>query len=667
MGFNVSFVDGTQAPINTPSHLRFTPTRWSALALGGYNEATIRVTGARVALWELSHWLRYGVTIRSEGGAVVWDGYIHEVQISIGAINVGLSLDSMYNAVNVLYAYTGGDGERSAETGWTTDSDSIQRFGRKDLLHSDSDVLPSMATDVQTRLLADHKAAIPTVATTGGSGGEDSVLLLCRGWWHTLDWRYYSDESGVLSYEKTDTPITIGWSLTASNLAFVGAPINRVADMSGRLEDLFDGDMFDTSGATNSGNNQIHTITETAGTQLATYVGTWISFVANDEILDAGGGLGFSEQYGVVQVSGSTSGLNDGYCVVGDGSANRIETTSGFGMVPIVDQAAGPTVTISQGNNVKVTTALTNEIPGAAVTLTSPSKACQSFTLSAAWLVGEITLYVGRVGSPSDNAKCELCANSAGNPGTVLGTSVIPGSDVEEGGAWLSFHFDPPVSLAASTLYWIVFSRSGAAAAADYYTIAGSDDADYTDGSNGLYMDGAWVARTTGVDLGFQVWEVVETTEMIGDIVASLSGAFVATDVVTTSGTYTKRNRADRVTAREEIENLLDQGTSGNKRITANVLPGRTIVLDVEAIPNVTTDLILRDNGNLYHTGGQKLLPGVLPVRKWVRIADVPATGAYASISPFYVDQIEYDAENAAWQITPKGNDDEFDVATMQG
>lgn len=670
--FTVSFVDGSLSPFSPPAGLRFQPVRWSAMSFGGADMATVRVTGARAALWQFLHWLRYGVTIRTPAGGVVWDGYVHEVQIAVGAISVGLSLDTMYNAVNVLYAYTGGDGERSAETDWSTDSDSVTRFGRKDLLHSDSDVLPSMAADVQARLLADHQAAIPTIATNSGNAGEDNVMLICRGWWHMLDWRYYVDDEGLHSYEKTETPVSIGWALTASNLGFLGAPINRVVDMSARLDDLLDGDMFKTTSASNAGNNQIHTVTETAATQaVQSYTATSISFKASDQFEDTAGGLGFTEQYECVQMSGSTSGTNDGYMCVGLASGSRVESTSSFGKGgTITTQAAGPSVTISMGNSVKVTTDLTHEVPGTAsnVALAGPTKACQSFTLPDAWLVGEVTLYVGRVGSPSDNAKCELCTNDGGEPDTVLGTSTVPGEDVEEGGGWLSFHFDPPVSLSGSTLYFIQFSRSGSTSATDYYTIAGSEDADYSGGASGLYIGSAWVGRTTGVDFAFQIWQVLETTTFIGNVISNISnGILTGTDVVSASGTYTKRNRADRVTAKEEIENLLQQGTSANKRIMANIVSKSKLVLWQEPTPNAVLDLVLRDNGGLYYPGGQRLEAGLLPVAQWVRIADIPTGDDYASVSPFFVDAIEYDAENAGWQITPKGNDDEFDFATMQG
>jgi hypothetical protein len=302
------------------------------------------------------------------------------------------------------------------------------------------------------------------------------------------------------------------------------------------------------------------------------------------------------------------------------------------------------------------------------VVLAGPTKACQSFTLPAAWLVGEVTLYVGRVGSPSDNAKCELCTNSGGEPNTVLGTATVPGTDVEEGGGWLSFHFDPPVSLSGSTLYFIQFSRSGSVSSTDYYTIAGSEDADYSGGASGLYMGSAWVGRTTSIDYAFQIWQVLETTTFISNVITILSnGVLTGTEVVNASGTYTKRNRADRVTAKEEIENLLDQGTSANKRLMAKIISRSKVVLWQEPIPNVTTDLLLRDNGNLYYPGGQRLEAGLLPVAQWVRIADIPTGDAYASVSPFFVDAIEYDADSAGWQITPKGNDDEFDLATIQG
>jgi len=368
MTFSVSFVDTIPSPITPPAAIQFTALHWSAMSFGGYDQATVRASGAAAALWQFQRWLRYAVTIRSEG-AIVWDGYVHEVQINVGE-------------------------------------------------------------------------------------GDDSALLLCKGWWHTLDWRYYVDENGLLSYEKTETKTSVGWSLTAGNIGFVGVSINRIADMSGRLNELFEGDFIAASGASNGGNNATHTILESTSIEQKGHVSTGISFDAVDDIFDSNSGLGFFEQYDIIQVSGSTSGANDGYYVAGDVSAGHVETTSTFGAAPIGAQAAGPSVTITRGNNVQVNTGLTNEIPGASgsVTLASATKAAQSFTLTEAWLVGEVTLNVGKVGSPADYARCELCSQSGSAPGTVLGTSDVSGADVEDGGGWLSFHFTTPVSLAASTV-----------------------------------------------------------------------------------------------------------------------------------------------------------------------------------------------------------------------
>lgn len=657
--FYVELVDSDAAPYTIPAALTLQPRTASAMAVGGADQCEIVVRGAPEALWSVLRWLRFGVTVTNQDHQIVWDGYIHEVQIGVGAINVALSLETMYNAVNVLHAYTGGDGDTAAETGWDYAEDSVARFGRKDLLYSGSDILPSAALDLRTRILNDHAYAVPSLASGGGGG---SATLYCRGWWHTLDWRYYQDTAGI--HEQADYGLfaTLGFKATGTNFGFI-AQANRICDFGDRLQDIQEGDVLKASGASNAGNNVAHTVTAAISGAASTVTGTGISFKASDEIFDSEGLLGTFNQYDGLLVTGSSS--NNGYYCAGDTGANRIETTTTFGASPIADESAGASMTVASGPSIGVATALTHETPSASVTLESPTKIAQSFQLTAAWLVGEVSIYAAKFGLPADNLKLEICANSSGAPGTVLDDATVAGTDIEQAGGWVSFLFPDPVTLAATTTYWLVLSRTGTTGSADYYQVGISEDAGY---SSGLlrYYTGSWADRPTAADMAFQIWEVTESTAMISDIISGLGTGIVDVSAVTGSGIYTKTQRAERQTARTLIEQLLAQGTSNHRRMLATTLRSRHIVVREEPVYDLN-DPVLRDDGRIYFANGQQFGAGVLPVGRWVQLETLAPADIMAAVSPFFVDAATYDFEADTWTLTPKGAIDIFDMGPYQG
>ena len=658
-GFYVELVDADAAPYTIPVALTLRPRTASSMALGGYDQCELTVEGAPEALWSILRWLRFGVTVRNQDAQVVWDGYVHEVQVSINAIAMSLSLDTMYNAVNVLHAYTGGDGDTAAETGWNFADDSIARYGRKDLLYSGSDILPSTATEMQARILADHAYAVPSLAS-GGNGG--TATLFCRGWWHTLDWRYYQDTSGLHEQAENDALATLGYKATGSNIGFI-AQTNRITDFGDRLQAIQEGDVLVASGASNGGNNVTHTVTDAISGDAATVTGTGISFKASDEMFDSNGGLGIFNQYDGLLVSGSPS--NNGYYCAGDTGANRIETTTSWGAYPLVDESAGATVTIANGPTVGVNTTLTHETPSASVTLESPTKIAQSFQLSAAWLVGEVSIYVAKYGLPADNLKLEICANNSGAPGTVLDDATVPGTDIEQAGGWISFLFADPLSLAATTTYWLVLSRTGTTGSSDFYQVGISETAGYSAGICRYYA-GSWLDRPTAADMAFQIWEVTESTSMISDIISGLGTGIVDVSAVTGSGVYTKTQRSERSTARTEVEALLNQGTSNHRRMIATTLRSRHIVVKEEPVYDLN-DPVLRDDGRIYFANGQAFGAGVLPVGRWVQLETLAPADIMAAVSPFFVDAASYDFEADTWTLTPKGAPDVFDMGPYQG
>ena len=79
--------------------------RWRSLSEGGGRLSTDRAVDCHEAsCWRFAEWLRYGFQIRNNNGTICWWGELHGVEITVGALTVGLSLDEMSNRIMVRFA-----------------------------------------------------------------------------------------------------------------------------------------------------------------------------------------------------------------------------------------------------------------------------------------------------------------------------------------------------------------------------------------------------------------------------------------------------------------------------------------------------------------------------------------------------------------------------------
>src|SRR5512139_1796543 len=192
--FTVSFWDRYNNAVLAPAGLVFTPGRISAVAQGGYDSADITVSGPELALHNLRNWLRYRVEITGAAG-LVWEGHVDEIMLNLAGVTVTTGMEQMYNAIKVLYSYTGDDGgSESGETDWGTDTDSINEFGRKEAIHSSGgETTSEAATALRDTVLAGTKKANAPTLSVQGAGEEAGAVLTCSGRYHQLEWRYHTD------------------------------------------------------------------------------------------------------------------------------------------------------------------------------------------------------------------------------------------------------------------------------------------------------------------------------------------------------------------------------------------------------------------------------------------------------------------------------------------
>lgn len=209
--FDVQVYERDFSNFLTIGSLRYTPERLIWQAIGGAAEATVAVNGPKAELWKLVERLRCPVEILAEG-TVIWNGYIESVTIQAGKVKTSISIEGMYNRICVTYAEVntaGTTGERKTTT-WYQDDESVAAYAVKEKQISLSQGTAEEAENrAKTRLeslkypIGAHEFGQITMDDEEASGS-----ITCRGWWHTLDWKYYENSSGKESYEEIGNGLT---------------------------------------------------------------------------------------------------------------------------------------------------------------------------------------------------------------------------------------------------------------------------------------------------------------------------------------------------------------------------------------------------------------------------------------------------------------------------
>jgi len=639
--------------VSIPANATMTVTGYDAEAVGGPKSAEMTLVGPLSALWQATRWLGHRVTILADNGQRVWYGMLHEVVIATGSIEVGLSLANMYNRVAVAYTYEppGGAVER-ATTDWSENSESILRYGYKELMYSMSDTNLTQAEAQRDTLLAAFGQPQPVLRIT--PGGTPMATLRCIGLYDTLDWRYYSNSAGKEEHSTGGQQQALGQGFTASTIAFTSD--GRIHDSGNRLDELLSDHRVQVTGS--ASNNGAHLITG-RGNDGESYTATTISFDTTDDVLDSASGMGFLSQDDIITISGSAS--NNGTMRVKSAAADHITVTQS-----ISTASAGASVTIAQFGSVTTETTFTNELPSASVTfVVHGQKVAQSFSLAAdnTWTVDKIEINMKKVGAPADSAKVELCSDSSGSPGSVLVYATVASADIGTDSDWIVFDLGNTQAIAYGTTYWIVISRTSSNEIANYYAVDVDEDLGYSRGSLKLYTGSAWTTRYNDADLAFRILGAELTTTQVDSIYDGVGQFFSTIDVVDSSGVYSNQYREGDKTAKAEIDDLLASGTSTANRMLATVTPDGA--LKIYAQPTAGEgDIVLRSTGQVGWPAGGLITDGWLPVARWIQLADIPrSVDALAGLANIFIERADYRDGNL--QIEPAGMPSPWDVGKL--
>ncbi len=659
----------TRAPVLVPPALDVQPQSWAAVAKGGTWDAQIVIAGPLDELSGLTAWLGYNVEIVNANGTIVWWGDITTVEITAGGLRRGISLDRMANRVQLRYSQkqTGG-GVESVDTAWTDDALSQAAYGVWERrITPERDMTTNEATALQATALATLANPHYTLAP---DAGEQSARLYCTGYCQRNKREYHYEARGLVENNVSGTAYPLGLGIVASTTIAFSNRAGSITRVLGGFENFASDMHVKVTGASVVGNNQTYTITSTDDRDPVVYTSTGVTFSPADDISDANAGLAFIQNDDVFRltIAGSAT-TNPGTHIMDKAGAVAVEVNGTFHGAAIVNEAAGPLCTFYGGNSIKVTPAPTNEKTGAdgggTVTVTAwGQRYYQTFAHSAGavWTVDTVELRLRKVGAPSDNVQVQLYTDNAGSPNTLLKTATVAAASIPTEADWVSFDFDNLQQLTSGVTYGLVVSRSGANSPTDYYEIDLEENGTYTSGTCTAYDGAAYQTMNPVCDMVFRVLGGIDTGQQVANILEAQS--WTTFDTVTTS-VVSNQYRDGELLAYDELETLLDTGTSAGVRLLARTTPARGAV--VYAKQDRTTARFAWQNGErLTDLFGQDVEPGFLPAGEWVKLGDAATLGPWAALSPVYIERAEYSA-GSGWSLEPEGTEDRFDTGAMQG
>ena len=638
--FSARVFDRAGRVVLAPADVRLTPLTWAAAAVGGPTDAEIEAVGAVDSLLTLGTWLGYQVQVLTDDGAVVWWGQVDSVAVAAGGLTRETTLDGMANRVKVLYSQAQvGGGLVGAETDWAEDAASVAAYGRRELVHSASASLTeTQALALRTRLLA--AGATPQRRLTVDAGRGQAVgRVRCRGDWLRLQDVYYAQVAGIEAYaDNAGEPIPLGLGVQSAYLAFT----SRVHEIYGKLAQwLYAGLKVVISGTTS--NNGVKTLASADRKEATTYTATTISFDPADDIFGIGSERGALDVGDVIWISGATTGSNNGAKLVKTAAAVSIEISPGWSGGDIVIGAAGPSITVRRGNSITVEETVIDERPNGSTVKTVTAygqKVYQTLALgvNTAWTLDTVEIRARKVGSPGDSLRVALYTDASGTPGTLVEAVTLAGSALAAVMDWVALSFANTATLSYGTTYGLLIERTGAMDPEHFYEVAIDPEGDYGRGALRLH-DGTNYQAATGT-LIFRCLGAQDTALQVRDVVSGAGVEVAGVLVEALSGIDTVQYQAGDETALAIVEGLLAQGTAAGLRLLATMTSARTVRVLARQAANGRL-LVWRD-GELQLAQGGPAIDGWLPAGTWVHLDDVLLTGAWAGLSPVFVERAEY-------------------------
>lgn len=169
-------------------------------ANGGFLSASFSIPSNRDDAESWIDGLGRHIEVYDETLALVWEGFVNEIEIVMGALTVKrgplLEVDNKVNVKHQTRTYNtnppiGGD---SVETGFSSDTDSQDLYAIQENIITGGSISTTEGSELQGTYLAEFSfpQTGQELSLGGGGAGEISVKLECLGYVHFLKRYYYS-------------------------------------------------------------------------------------------------------------------------------------------------------------------------------------------------------------------------------------------------------------------------------------------------------------------------------------------------------------------------------------------------------------------------------------------------------------------------------------------
>jgi hypothetical protein len=561
-----------------PAGLEVEVVRRENHIFGGPKACELEVSGESADMLEMLGWLRDRIEIFDDQGVPVWWGIVSRVEVPVNQVVMVSDLENMANAIKVVYTLTNASGESTGvtqETDWVVNQESIEQYGRKELLLSIGDS-NAVAADTRARIEL-RERAFPQVFGMNRSQKKGRIEGI--GEWETLGWQYANVPTRVaLAFQ------TIGqgaFELSAPEIkvaqSFRAATDFRLSDISLYLE---------KSGGPGDINLEILDFVEEdmPGDVLASLtipaelIGTspnWVrGFLSQSYPMTAGkryfiaASSRWCDQSNFYRIR---LDRNNGY----PEGTFRVNVSSGW-QTDARDMAF-QLMRNTQFLGHSALTSLTRRIDALTNALG------QQFQLTTTKKIAEASVYLRRVGDPGQ-LTLTLHEDNANLPGNRISSATIAAVDVGETMGWRAALFEQALSKPAGS-YWLTMSAQQADAL-NFYEFQLDSNQGYAGGIAAHNQAQAYVDG--GGDMPFRTLQ-----NKIGASYSTMTAEVVTVSAGTNTIAQTFRlNQTANVT---QVKLYLKKSGSptnlsvGIAMVDANGVPGQSLVSGTIEALDVTT------------------------------------------------------------------------------
>lgn len=138
-------------------------------------------------------------------------------------------------------------------------------------------------------------------------------------------------------------------------------------------------------------------------------------------------------------------------------------------------------------------------------------KIYQAFNSGPGFDLKHIEVRPSKTGTPSAGITLQIYSDDGGAPDTLLASVTVAEPDIPETADWTRFTLGSAETLAASTIYWIGLSKSGAAESANYYAVDVDSAAGYAE--DALLVYGSEQIAAT-FDVAFRLFDTSDVQQV---------------------------------------------------------------------------------------------------------------------------------------------------------